>query len=320
MSLTDVFNKIKKGFRYLTDPDYKFIIDANAGKYDHLDDKEYVERLFKSKLHYPLDLNSPKTYSEKLQWLKLYDRKPEYTTMVDKYAAKKYVADIVGEEYIIPTLGVWDSFDDIDFDALPDKFVLKTTHDSGGVAICTDKSSFDRQRAKEKIEKSLKNDFYLRSREWPYKDVPHRIIAEKFIGDVEGRNLKDYKIYCFNGEPKALLVVSDRNDPTTCPKYDYFDIDFNPLPYTMKGGYYVKPHPHSTRPVVRPERFDEMLAIAKKLSKGLPHARIDLYNVDGKVYFGEVTFFPNGGFDYFIPNEWDKIIGDWLTLPSVNKM
>lgn len=274
-----------------------------------LSDEAYLKFGYRAKFGKKLNLNDPKTFNEKLQWLKLYDRKPEYTTMVDKYAVKDYVADKIGEEYIIPTLGVWDKFDDIDFDKLSEQFVLKCTHDSGGLAICRDKSSFDQKAAKKKIEKSLKYNYYKNGgREWPYKNVPPRIIAEQYMEDEKTHELRDYKFFCFDGEVKALFIASERysNEET---KFDFFDADFNHLPFTNG-------HPNAKVLPEKPENFEEMKELAAKLSKGIPQARIDFYEVNGKTYFGEITFFHWSGLKPFDPEEWDYKFGEWIKLPN----
>lgn len=255
---------------------------------------------------YHLNLHSPKSYNEKLQWLKLYDHNPLYTTMVDKYAAKKYVADIIGEKYIIPTLGVWDKFDEIDFDSLPDQFVLKCTHDSGGLVICKDKKTFDLQRAKDKIESSLQTDYYLLGREWPYKNVPRRIIAEKYMEDAKTGELRDYKFFCFNGKVKWLFIATGRQLREE-PYFDFFDMDFNHLP--MQHG-----HPNAPFPLEKPQNFELMKKLACTLSKGIPQLRVDFYEVDGEIFFGELTLFHHGGWTPFNPEKWDYIFGEEIKL------
>ena len=224
-----------------------------------------------------LRLKNPQTYSEKLQWLKLHEGDPIYTRMVDKAEAKKYVTEIIGEEYIIPTYGVWNHFDEIDFDKLPDQFVLKTTHDSGGVIICKDKKTLDKNAAKVKLEKSLKNDYYYTSKEWPYKNVVPRIIAEKYMEDESGE-LCDYKLFCFDGKMKALFIATDRFTSGEETKFDFFDENFNHLPFTNG-------HPNATKPIKKPESFQQMKDLAEKLSQKIPHVRVDLYCTNGKIYF-----------------------------------
>ena len=272
-------------------------------------DAFYLKLLYMNRMKKKLNLNNPETYNEKLQWLKLYDRIPEYTQMVDKYEAKKYVAERIGEEYIIPTLGVWDRFEDIDFDSLPNQFVLKCTHDSGGLMICTDKSKLDIVAAKEQINHALRRKYYLNTREWPYKDVTPRIIADQYMVDESGYELKDYKFFVFDGEVKAMFIATDRSSETeTC--FDFFDREFNHLPFTNG-------HPNTQHEIKKPENYDEMVSIAEKLGEGLTHARIDLYNINGKIYFGEITFFHWSGMKPFEPEQWDYTFGSWIKLPEV---
>lgn len=254
------------------------------------------------------NLKEPGTYNEKLNWLKIHDRNPLYTTLVDKYEVKKYVDEILGGgEYTIPTLGVWDRFDDIDFDRLPNQFVLKCTHDSEGLVIVKDKSTLDIQKAKEKIEAALKQNFYYIGREWPYKNVEPRIIAEPYLEDHVDGELRDYKFFCFNGQPKLMFVASDRIKNAT--KFDYYDLEFNHLNIVQK-------YPNAEAPLRKPVTFEKMIEFSKVLSKDFPHVRVDFYEVDGHLYFGELTFYHFSGFMPFKPSKWDEIMGSWLTLPQ----
>ena len=271
-------------------------------------DKLYLKLLFRNKMGYWMDFDHPQTFNEKLQWLKLYNRKPEYSKMVDKYEAKNYVADLIGDEYIIPTLGVWDSVNDIDFNSLPNQFVLKCTHDSGGVVICKDKNQLNIGAAKRKLQKGLNTDYYPTSREWPYKNVKPRIIAEQYMEDESGYELKDYKWFCFDGEPKALFIATDRSKEDEETKFDFFDTEFNHLPFTNG-------HPNASRPIAKPKGFEQMKSLAAILSKGHPHLRVDFYDINGHIYFGELTFYHNGGIVKFEPKEWDYIFGSWMKLP-----
>lgn len=270
-------------------------------------DKVYLKGMYWLHLGKRLDLKNPQTFTAKLQWLKLYDRKPLYTQIVDKYAVKQYVADIIGEKYIIPTLEVWDSVDKIDYSVLPEQFVLKTTHGGGGsgVAICRDKKTFSTKKAAIILEQSMKSDLYKLLREWPYKNVPKRIIAEKYMEDDSGE-LRDYKFYCFNGEPKAMLIASNR---FTNHNFNYFDMDFKKLPIVSAVGK------QSTEEFKKPAEFEEMKEIAKQLSKGFPHVRVDLYCCNHQVYFGELTFFDASGYDDMSSEEWDLKFGSWIKLP-----
>lgn len=255
------------------------------------------------------NLKNPRTFNEKLQWLKLYDRKPEYTQMVDKYEAKQYVAERIGEEYVAPCYGVWDSFDEIPFDKLPDQFVLKCTHDCGGLVICRDKKNLDMAAARKKITESLKRNYYLQSREWPYKNVKPRILAEKYLEDDKTGELRDYKFFCFDGEPKVLFVATARQSEQEETKFDFFDMEYNHL--DIRNG-----HPNAEMPPEKPSNFAQMQELAAQLSKGIPEVRVDFYEVNGSIYFGELTFFHWGGKVPFEPNEWDRVFGDWIQLPK----
>jgi len=272
-------------------------------------DALYLKLRYRARFHQKLNLKNPKTFSEKIQWLKLYDRRPEYSMMVDKYEVKKYVADLIGEEYIIPTLNVWDSFDEIDFDTLPDQFVLKCTHDSGGLVICNDKANFDKEAAKKKIEASMKAKYYYHGREWSYKNVKPRIIAEEYMEDATTKDLRDYKFFAFNGDVKMLFIATERQEKDSETKFDFFDMEFNHLPF--RNG-----HPNADVPPAKPQNFELMKELASKLSKGIPHVRVDFYEVDGKVYFGELTFCHWSGLMPFEPHEWDEKLGSWLELPQ----
>ena len=274
----------------------------------HIPDALFLKVNYYFKFGKRLNLKEPKTYNEKLQWFKLYDRKPIYTQLVDKYAVRKYVAEKIGEEYLIPLLGIFNSFKEINFDKLPEKFVLKCTHDSGNVFICTDKKTFDYAKAEEKLEYSLKHNFYLYAREWPYKDVKPRIIAEKYMEDESGE-LKDYKIFCFNGKSKMLFITKDRQNREEEVKFDFFDLEGRLLPFTHG-------HPNSGQLTLDKKYFEEMLPLAEKLSGDITQIRVDFYNVKGKIYFGEMTFFHHAGFMPFKPDEWDLTIGQWLKLPG----
>lgn len=271
-------------------------------------DKAFVRLSYWASFGKLPDLDEPKTYNEKLQWLKLYDRRPEYVGMVDKYEAKKHAAGIIGEQYVIPTLGVWDSFDDIDFSKLPERFVLKCTHDSGGLVICRDRSSFDFSRARSVICGSLKNNYYWHSREWPYKLVKPRIIAEEYL-ETETGELPDYKFFSFDGVTRAMYVATDRFKEGAETKFDFFNDEFEHLPFTNS-------HPNAEVTPEKPRNFDEMKRLAGMLSKGFAQMRVDFYEANGRVFFGEITFFHMSGLQPFHPEEWDRIFGDWIVLPE----
>ena len=288
----------------------KKIIQIATARWQILPEKWQLRMMYYLQTGEKLNLENPQTYNEKLQWLKMYDRKPVYSTMVDKYRVKDYVAGIVGSQYVIPLLGVWDRTKDIDLATLPNQFVLKVTHGGGGsgVFVCKDKSKFDAQAVFARIEKFLRIDGYKANCEWPYKNVPHQIIAEEYMEDKVYGELRDYKFFCFNGEPKIMFVASDRYKKAE-PNFDFFDMDFNHLDLRSQ-------HPTSDTPPPKPETFEEMKEVARKLAKGLPQIRIDLYEVNGRVYFGEFTFFHWGGYGKFYPHEWEKKLGDWIVLPK----
>lgn len=271
--------------------------------------KMWLSWRFKKRVGYKMDWKEPKTFNQKLQWLKVYNKKEEYIQMVDKAEAKKYVAERIGEEYIVPTLGVYNKFDDINFDEMPQRFVIKCTHDSGGLVIVRDKASFDKVKAKKKIEKALKANPYTVDREWPYKNVKPRIIVEQYLEDSKTSELRDYKFFCFNGEVKALFIASDRYKEGEETKFDFFDTEYNHLPFTNG-------HPNASVVPEKPQQFELMKELAKELSKGIPHVRVDFYEVDGKVYFGELTFSHWSGMTSFDPIEWDYKFGEWIDLPK----
>lgn len=305
---------VSRGIDYLLHNRAQFCDSIVNNYFRWLPDKWYLSLRYRFKMGHWINWKNPVTFTEKLQWLKLYNRKPEYTMMVDKYAVKDYVAKIIGKEYIIPTLGVWDKPEDIDWDALPDQFVLKTTHGGGGggVAICKDKATFNKATAIAKLKESLTSDIYSGLREWPYKNVPKRIIAEKYMAPektVAPKDLPDYKFFCFNGEPKYCQVIRDRHTKETI---DFYDMKWNHQEFVG-----LNPVAHNgLTPVARPENLDEMKDICRKLSKSEPFVRVDLYVIDDKKYFGELTFYPASGMGVFTPEEWNGKLGDLLTLPN----
>lgn len=303
-------SKIQTAIKQLKSDRGEFMASIISSFFRWLPDATYLKLLYRFKMGHRLDLKNPQTFTEKLQWLKLYNRKPEYTKMVDKYAVKEYVAKKIGEEYIIPTLGVWDKPEDIDWASLPNKFVLKTTHGGGGggVVICKDKATFDKTTAIAKLKESMSSDIYSGLREWPYKDVPKRIIAEKFMAPEKSpapKDLLDFKFFCFNGEPKFLYVSDSPSHSLAFLNIDWSLTDFGRDDY----------HPLNKIPE-RPENLEEMLAIARKLSAGIPHVRVDLYNIDKHIYFGELTLYTGSGYIPFNPKEYDGQLGDLLTLPN----
>ena len=300
--------KLKNIKQFVTNPVARFHILNGRGFYKHLSDEKFIRKAYKVRMGKELSLEHPTTYNEKLQWLKLNDRNPLYTQMVDKYEVKKIVASAIGEEYIIPTLGVWDKFEDIDFDKLPKQFVLKCTHNSGGLVICKDKSILNLEKAKQKINRSLAFDYYYNSREWPYKNVQPRIIAEQYMENADGSAIDDYKIQCFDGNVDNIMVCVGRFEKSGV-RYHYFDKEWNYLPYCPYEGINGE-----NVNIAPPEKLNEMLEIAEKLSKGIPQLRVDLYEIKGQVYFGELTFFTSSGFDTTITEEADQILGSKLKL------
>lgn len=271
-------------------------------------DKVYLKKRYKEELGEKLNLRNPHTFNEKLQWLKLYDRNPLYTQLVDKFRIRGYITDKLGEEYLIPLLWVGDDPNDIDFDALPDQFVLKCNHNSGkGMCICRDKSTLDYAVVRSELSRGLQEDFYLTSREWPYKNVPRKIICEQYMTDGSStEGLTDYKFFCFNGVAKIMYIS---NDCCKEPRTDFFDMSFNHLPIRMKD-------PPADVVPQRPEQFEEMRRMAEILSEGIPHVRVDFYLIDGKIYIGEMTFYHSAGFAKISPKEWDYTLGSWIKLPD----
>lgn len=288
-------------------------------KKNHMKIKYFIMKLLPGKLHMSLiyrremgkklNFRNPNTFNEKLQWLKFHDRKKEYTQMVDKYAVREFIAQKIGEDYLIELVGgPWESFDDINFEELPDKFVLKCTHDSGSVAICLDKNNFDLNENRKKFQEALGYNFYYFGREFPYKNVKPRLIAEKYMEDNEKEELVDYKIHCFNGVPKLILVCCERNSSTGVKKI-FYDTEWNKL--NIK-----RPKSDNSNEIAKPDQLDEMLRIAEILSDGIVFLRVDLYVIKDKVYFGELTFYPSGGTERFEPDGVDEMLGDWLILPG----
>lgn len=282
----------------------QLLIDYGIQK--NIPDDIYLKKIFKKKLGTDLDLDNPTTFNEKLQWLKLYERKDIYTEMVDKYEVKKIIEKKIGKEYVIPILGVWDKFKDIDFEKLPDKFVLKCTHDSGGLLICKDKRKMNYRKAQIKFDMIMKRNFYYRGREWPYKNVKPRIIAEKYLEDDKLKELRDYKFFCFNGVPKIMKVDFDR---FINHRANYYDLNGNLLEFGEAD--YL---PDYNKKINMPKNMEKMIKFAKILSNDTKFLRVDFYEINGKMYFGELTFFPASGFGKLTDKQWDKKLGSWINL------
>lgn len=299
---------IAKGKQFLLDADSRFLALDRKGFYDTLPDAWYLKRKYQAVMKSPLQLKKPRTFNEKLQWLKLYDRNPAYTMMADKYAVRAYIAEKLGEDYLIPLLGVWDDPENIDFDTLPDQFVLKCNHNSGlGMCICKDKSKLDIKKVKKELKKGLRQDYYLTGREWPYKNIKRCIIAEQYM-QCESGDLPDYKIHCFNGKPEFILICRDRFAESGLTE-DFYTTQWERMPIKRPT------IPNAKAPIPKPACLEQMLEMAKVLAKDIPFARIDFYEIKGKLYFGEITFFPASGMSRFEPEQWDETFGSWLKLP-----
>ena len=311
-------NIIGKCFHYLINSDYRFAVRGQSfGMYHDMEDKEYLQRVFKGMMGYELNLDNPVTFNEKMQWLKLYDRKPIFTLMVDKYEVKRIVANIIGEKYIIPTIGVWASVEDIEWEALPKQFVIKCNHDSGSVSVCRDKEKIDKRAIIQKLKKCLNRNLFFYGREWPYKNVKPLIIAEKYLEEkldcsairASNKGLTDYKFFCFNGVPEVLYVSKGLEHHPTA-EISFYDLNGHELNYHRSD---FKPYHNAVMPV----NFDEMKVIAAKIAENVPcpFVRIDLYSISNHVYFSEITFTPCSGLLPFEPAEADLELGNKLRLP-----
>ncbi len=269
-----------------------------------LDDKEYLKLRFERRMGYIPDFDNPKTFNEKLNGLRMHDHNPKYTVMADKYEVKDFIANTIGKNYVIPLLGVWDSFDDINFDLLPERFVLKCTHDSGSVVICKEKEIFDFQKARMRLEKRLKMNYFWPDREWVYRGIKKQIIAEEYVSDGN-ENLIPYKIFSFMGKPEIIQVI--QGDKTDKESIDYFDTEWNLLDIRQN-------FPNSITHVVKPKELRHMLELSAKLSEGIPFVRTDFYVIQGKVIFSEFTFYSDSGAEKFHPEHWDRDLGDLIDI------
>ena len=296
---------MKKIFKVFKNPKLIFmrLLSFKISKF--IPDKTYLKMKFYLRIGHKLNLKNPLTFNEKLQWLKLYDRNPRYTNLVDKFEVRKYIEKTIGSDYLIPLLGVYESFEEIDFDKLPEQFVLKPTHTSGDVFICTDKTKINHSELKSEINRWMKREYFWIHREWPYKNVVPKIICEKYMVDESGTGLKDYKFFCFDGTPKAMFVATNRGIDT---RFDFFDLDFNHLPF-------MQHYKNNGQKLNKPVGFEEMIDLAQALSQDIPHVRVDFYNINGKIYFGELTFYHFSGFEKFEPAEYDLKFGSYLKLP-----
>ena len=300
---------IKQIKRFITSKSIRFSYLSQLGILNFMSDEKYLQKKYEITTGEKLNIQNPKTFNEKLQWLKLHDRKDIYTKMVDKYEAKQYVANIIGEEYIIPTIGIYNNFNNIDFKKLPKQFVIKCTHDSGGLVICKDKNKLNIKEARKKINKHLKRNFYYIGREWPYKKVKPRIIIEKYMEDKLCSSTRDYKFFCFNGKP-TVAYISDGSH-TDDQKIAFFDMSYRQLDIKRSdyGDYDKIPR--------KPKNWEKMKKLSSKLSYGMPHIRVDWYEIDGKLYFGELTFFTCSGIIPFEKESWNLKLGNMIDLTLV---
>lgn len=303
---------IEKVLKAIKNPRLAALVLFDKKDNRNMPDEKYLKIKYYLSLGKKLDLENPQTFNEKLQWLKLFNRNPLYTRLVDKYLVRDYIKEKLGEEYLIPLLGVWDDPDDIDFDALPNQFVLKCNHNSGlGMCICKDKTKLDLEKVRSELKKGLNQDYYITGREWPYKDVPRKVIAEKYMTDsVDSSDFTDYKFFCFNGYVDCVMVCLERSSGN--PKFYFFDKDWELKRLNLRG----KNAPEGFT-IAKPNLMDKMFEIATNLSEGLPFVRVDLYQSNDHIYFGEITFFPDSGFDANLLPETDKYFGDLIRLEDV---
>lgn len=301
----EIMINMNKILKCITDSKIRFGYLSKLGVTKYISDKAFVEKEYFLNTGEKLNLVHPQKFNEKLQWLKLYDHNPQYTIMVDKYRARQYIKDVIGDQYLIPLLGVWEKPDEIEFDLLPNQFVLKCNHNSGtGMCVCKDKSRIDISKIKRELRKGLREDYYSVHREWPYRDVQRQIIAEKYMVDEGGEVLTDYKFFCFNGEPRVMYIS---NDGAENPRTDFFDMEFNHLPIIMKD-------PNSEQLPKKPQNFELMKELAEKLSEGIPFLRTDFYEINGNVYVGELTLYHNAGLSHIEPEEWSYKLGSYIDL------
>jgi len=321
MNSDRLMHTMRAGKRFLIDRQYRRMIIAATGFYDYLSDEKYLRKIYYANTGRKLNLENPKTFNEKLQWLKLYNRQDKYIILSDKYLVKDYVAKLIGCEHIVPTLGVWDDPDQIDFEQLPNQFVLKCNHNSGlGMCICKDKESLNISQARANLARGLAQNYYQHDREWTYKKIPRKIVAEKYMKDsnvidilpgVKADGLIDYKFYCFNGEPRFLyvgfanIVDGNKHDLMT-----YLTLDWKLTPF-------IRPD-HEQLPTIpeRPKCFDELVEYARVLADDIPFVRVDFFIIENQIYFSEFTFSPGGGYGIFYPEEWERKLGDWIKLPE----
>ncbi len=298
---------MKKILKALKKPSLIGLYILNFKVFRILPDWFYLKLQYWLRLGKSLDLNNPKSFTEKLQWLKLYNRDPKYEQLVDKFRVRNYVGKVIGKEYLIPLIGTWDNWEQIDFNKLPEEFVLKSTHDSGGVVVCNNKQQLDVDKAREKMNNSLNKNYYYHGREWVYKRIKPRIIGEKKLNGL-ATTLNDYKIMCFNGKPKIIQVMTERKGNDFF--INHFDIKWNEV-YIPR-----KTKKRNTDVPEKPKDLETMVKISEILSKGITFVRIDMYETKEGIYFGEFTFFPVSGYMDFFEEKDDQLLGSWLALPE----
>lgn len=302
----EIHDKVQKA---VADPWYIIRGLASKNLLNFLSDRTYLKLMYYAHFQTKLNLSEPQTYNEKLQWLKLYHRNPEYTIMVDKYEVRDYIREKIGEKYLNTLLGVWKTPEEIDFEELPDKFVLKTTHNSGGYVICDNKDKLDWESAKQILSKYLNKNYFNIGREYPYLNVEPRVIAEEFLEQDNGEELRDYRFFCFNGEPKFVSVDFSITDKSRTRR-NLYDLNWDLLEASIS-------YPHEEDFIVnKPDKFEEMIQLSKQISKGIPHTRVDFYYINKQIIFGEITFYHQNGWGKFTPEEFNKQLGDWITLPE----
>ena len=280
-----------------------------------MDDKTYLSLRYRYATGKKIHWNNPKEFNEKLLWLMVHDHNPKYKVLVDKFEVKKYIAQLIGEEYVIPLLAVGERFEDIDFDSLPNQFVVKCNHDSGGIVICKDKSQFDYEAAKNLINSHLDKEFYRITREWPYRDIKRKVIVEKYMEDQNnesGGELRDYKFYCFNGEPKFLYLSQGLTNHETA-KINYVSLEWE------KEEFYREDYKQFDVLPGKPTNFEKMIDLAKVLSQGFPFVRVDIYEINQKIYFGEMTLYPGAGITEFFPDKWNAVLGDYIDITQMKR-
>lgn len=300
--------KMRKFISLLKNPRHLLLSLAEHGFFNWMPDKLYLKLVFRLRIGQKLRINSPQTFNEKIQWLKLYDRRSEYIGMTDKCLAREYIGNRIGEEYLVPLLGAWDKAEDIDFSKLPEHFVLKCNHDSGSAVVCRDKKSFSEADAVKALKKKLRKNAFFGGREWQYKNIKRKVIAEKYLEDDANGELTDYKLLCFNGRVKCCLVVTKRFSAEGVHK-TFYDRQWNRLPFERR-------EPAEKTDIEKPQNYGKMLEIAEELSKNRTFLRVDFYESEKKLYIGELTLHPGSGFEEFVPREWDDILGGWLKLPT----